>query len=148
MLSIQYAQLDDALWLGSYPQSPEDVLHLKSIGVTGVLNVQSDLDLNQRAISWEMFWKFYISQGLKAVRVPIIDFDDADLARGLPLAVTTLDEMLSDGLRVYLHCTGGLNRSPTVAIGWYVRHRQMSLEEASQSQMSQSQAAYPNCYES
>ncbi|HIA01257.1 MAG TPA: hypothetical protein EYN06_10495 [Myxococcales bacterium] len=130
MLSIQYALLEPQLWLGSYPQQPEDVLHLKTEGVSAVLNVQSDLDLDARAINWLMFWKFYVTQGIRVERVPIIDFNDDDLARCLPRAVELLDELITGGHCVYLHCTAGINRSPTVAIAWLMMRRSMPLQEA------------------
>lgn len=130
MLTVDYAAITEQLWVGSYPQSPEDVLHLKSEGVDAILNLQSDDDLNGRAINWDLFWKFYVSQGFQVKRVKIQDFEPDDLEAHLPEGVAALDELLSAGRRVYLHCTAGLNRSPTVAIAWLVTHRGMTLKEA------------------
>ena len=130
MLSLRYDALDDKLWLGSYPQQPEDVLHLKSLGITAVLSVQSNADLDERAINWDLFWRFYVRSGMESVRHPITDFDDADLLRHLSGAVDALQTLFSNGHRVYLHCTAGLNRSPTVAIGWYHVHGGMPMDEA------------------
>ena len=130
MLTINYDQIHDRLWVGSYPQQPEDVLHLKQIGVTAVMNLQSDMDLDERAVNWDLFWKFYVSQSIEIKRVPIIDFDDGELARGLPGAVTALNHLMASGYSVYLHCTAGLNRSPTVAVAWFVQYQKMSVEEA------------------
>jgi protein-tyrosine phosphatase len=130
VLSIKYAVLDPQLLLGSYPQQPEDVIYLKSEGVSAILNLQSDLDFEVRAINWDLFWKFYVSQKIRAERVPIVDFDDDDLGRLLPHAVETLEALIAEGHCVYLHCTAGVNRSPTVAIAWFMAKRSMSVEEA------------------
>jgi len=130
MLSVEYAQLLDELWVGSYPQQPEDIQHLKAEGVTAVLSVQSNPDLDARAIRWDLFERFYASQSMRVVRIPIIDFEPADLLRNLPVAVAALDRLIADGERVYVHCTAGINRSPTVCIAWMMRHRGMTLEEA------------------
>ncbi len=130
MLSISYNQILDDLWVGSYPQSPEDVLHLKSLGIDAILNLQSADDLDQRAVSWDMFWKFYVRQGFTVERVEITDFDPDDLLARLQHAVDALEQLHADGRAVYLHCTAGLNRSPTTAIAYLVQSRDMTLEDA------------------
>ena len=98
--NINFAALSDALLVGSYPQTPEDVLHLKGLGITAVLNVQSDADLAMRAIRWDLFEKFYAAQGILALRSPITDFDPDDLFEKLDFAMTTLDGLLRAGRKV------------------------------------------------
>jgi len=130
MLSVDYAQLMDDLWVGSYPQQPEDIQHLKEDGVTAVLSVQSDEDLDARAIRWDLFERFYASQSMRVVRIPIQDFEPADLLQHLPTAVAALEGLMTAGERVYVHCTAGINRSPTVCIAWLMKHRDLSLDDA------------------
>ena len=38
--------------------------------------------------------------------------------------------MRAAGRTVYVHCSIGINRSPTVVIAWLVRHGGLSLDEA------------------
>ncbi len=132
MVTLSYGTLTELLLVGSYPQSPEDVLHLESLGVRGVLNLQSDADLAERGVSWPLFWRFYTGRGIQAVRYPILDFSPAELARQLGGAVDALDRLVgpAPGRRVYLHCTAGVNRSPSVAIAWLMRRQGLSREEA------------------
>ena len=132
MISVSYAQVHDHLLVGSYPQSPEDVLHLKALGVTAVLSLQSDQDLEARAIQWDLFLRFYQRQGLEVVRVPIVDFDPDDLAQRLTEAVDALDGLIRAGHTVYLHCTAGLNRSPTTAIAWLSLQPGMDIDAATE----------------
>lgn len=127
MITLDYATITPELAVGSYPATPEDILHLQSLGYTAVLSVQSDADLDERAASWERFWRFYTSRGMTAVRVPIIDFDASDLAKNLAGAVDALDKLVKSGRRVYLHCTAGINRSPTVAIAWMMQETKQPL---------------------
>jgi protein-tyrosine phosphatase len=54
-------------------------------------------------------------------RVPVRDFDAAELRSKLPECVRNLDGLLSAGHLVYLHCTAGINRSPTVAMAFLYR---------------------------
>ncbi len=130
MLSIDFAPITDRLSVGSYPQSPEDILHLRAQGITAVLNLQSDADFNARAIRWDLLWKFYLKTGFHVVRVEIIDFRPEDLWAKLASAVEALEGLLSEDHKVYLHCTAGLNRSPSVAIAWLMRARGLGVEEA------------------
>jgi protein-tyrosine phosphatase len=48
--------------------------------------------------------------------VRIQDFDDDDLRDKLPAAVEGLSELLENGHTVLVHCSAGINRSPSVAI--------------------------------
>ena len=116
--------------MGPYPRDPAQVLSLQRSGISAVLNVQSDIDFRDRAIHWESFWKFYVARGIHVVRYPIRDFDSADLCEKLPAAVDALDQLMTGGHSVYLHCTAGVNRSPTVAIAWLVTHRGFKLDAA------------------
>ena len=42
------------------------------------------------------------------------DFDRADLKLKLPASVTALNDLVESGETVYVHCTAGVSRSPTV----------------------------------
>ncbi len=63
-------------------------------------------------------------------RVPLRDFDPVDLREQLPECVCALDQLLSAGYSVYLHCTAGTGRSPTVAIAYLHRCLDWDLDRA------------------
>ena len=130
VLTVNYDQIVDGVWVGSYPQQPEDVIHLKAEGVRAVLNLQSEHDFQARAIRWDLFWKFYVSQDIHVVRVPILDFDQSSLIENLNTAVDALHTQVEAKRPTYVHCTAGINRAPTVVISWLMRERGMALEEA------------------
>jgi protein-tyrosine phosphatase len=54
--------------------------------------------------------------GLSFAACPVTDFDRLELRRKLPQCVAKLDDLLKAGHTVYIHCTAGVNRSPTVAV--------------------------------
>ena len=121
-VSMNYHTIVDRLAVGPYPADPAQVMALKRHGITAILNVQSDADFRDRAIQWNLFWKFYVSRGIHVVRCPITDFDSSDLSAKLPGAIEALQALIVAEHSVYLHCTAGVNRSPTVAIGWLMTH--------------------------
>lgn len=109
------------LIVGPGPTELADVEQLAAAGVTALLSLQTDDDLGARGLRWPTLWQLYVARGIHAVRVPIRDFDRKDLARGIESALAALDALLAHHARVYLHCTAGLNRSPTLALAHLYR---------------------------
>jgi len=62
--------------------------------------------------------------------VPVTDFDSANLRRKLPECVVALNQMLHAGHSVYVHCTAGVSRSPTVVAAYLHWCLDWPLEEA------------------
>jgi len=121
------------LIVGSCPHDAADVDSLADkLGVTAVLCLQTDEDFDNWGIDWSEVRDRYRERGIELARVPIRDFDEVDLRCKLPEAVDVLDRLLRAGHKVYLHCTAGSGRSPSVAIAYLHRVRGMPLEEALQ----------------
>jgi len=128
---LSYADLDFGLFLGACPRSPEDVVHLADdLGVGRVLNLQTDEDLRVLGIRWPALWAAYTRAGIEVVRVPIPDLDDRALRLGLDKAVAEVVTGLKNCRPVYVHCTAGVNRSPTVAIAVLAGHLDFGFHKA------------------
>ncbi|MFO8075523.1 MAG: dual specificity protein phosphatase family protein [Egibacteraceae bacterium] len=106
----------DEIALGPYPQGRADADRLAEAGVTAVLSVQTDADLERRDLDVATLERTLRQVGLAFARVPIVDFDAADLAARLPEATARLEGLLAQGHRVYVHCTAGMGRSPAVVV--------------------------------
>ena len=117
-MDLDFDQVLPELYVGSCPTRAEEIDFLKQTGVTAVLSLQTDDDLVTWGLSWPRLADYYGKVGIEGRRVPIGDFDAEDLRRKLPAGVKALDELLSAGRTVYLHCSGGVNRSPSVAIAY------------------------------
>ena len=129
--SLKYADLDHGLFVGTCPRGPEDVLHLKhDLSMDAIVNLQTDGDIRALGIAWQFLWTALVRAGIEVVRVPIVDLDNDDLARGIGEAVEAVAERLERGARVYVHCTAGINRSPTVAIAALAGPKAMGLSAA------------------
>ena len=111
------------LFLGPNPINEVDFAQLQAMRITAILSLQSEDDVNQS--------EFLSRQSMASERAlilhnfPVVDFDRADLRRKLPDCVRVLDDLLKSREIVYLHCTAGVSRSPTVAaaflhwkLGW------------------------------
>ncbi|MBN2338809.1 MAG: dual specificity protein phosphatase family protein [Acidobacteria bacterium] len=107
--------IDDRLWVGALVQ-PEDARQLRRMGITTVVNLQTPEDLKKHGVTLKKLEKALAEAGIDLVRVPVVEFDSADLARRLPAAVEALERALAPAwARVYLHCSAGVIRSATAA---------------------------------
>lgn len=100
-------------------------------GVTGVLNVQTEIDINHRGINWPKMLDFYRENGIKAVLFQIHDFNEEDLKDKLKKGADILNQMLNDeGLQVYVHCTAGMGRAPATVLTYLCLHQGWDPDEA------------------
>ncbi|KAL2896085.1 Phosphoglucan phosphatase LSF2 chloroplastic [Bienertia sinuspersici] len=119
-LGMNYTLIHDNLIVGSQPQKPEDIDHLKSNeNVAYILNLQQDKDIDYWGIDFDSILKRCEKIGICHMRRPAKDFDPDSLRTMLPKAVSALQWAMSEGKgRVYVHCTAGLGRAPAVAIAY------------------------------
>ena len=118
------------LLIGEYP-APEDVEWLRrEHGVSAVLSLQDEADLDSKGLELTALEAAYQAQALRFDRVPIPDGDVDSLDARLDEALAVLRQLHSQGQRVYLHCNAGMNRAPTVAIAYLHTQRGMSLAAA------------------
>ncbi len=119
------------LLVGSCPQGFEDVDRLKrDYAVTAVLNLQTEDDFAYWGIAWEQLEEYYQEQGIEVRRVPVRDFDAQDLRRRLPETAQAVHELMEAGHTVLVHCSAGVNRSPSTVIAYLHWYREMDLNEA------------------
>lgn len=122
--------IPNRLWIGRFV-GPEEVRSLRHIDITTVFSLQSDEDLERYGISLKTLLKAYAEAGIELRRMLVNDFDKEDLLRNLPQCVAELEVALAPRWsRVYLHCTAGISRSPTVAAAYLIRSRGMTPKEA------------------
>ena len=127
---MDYAQILPHLFVGSYPGAIEDVAELRrECGITAILNLQTDEDICSRNIPWQALEAHYRACGIFLCRVPVRDEVTA-LREKLPECVRVLDGLLRAGYTVYLHCTAGAGRSPTVGVAYLHRCWDWNLDTA------------------
>jgi protein-tyrosine phosphatase len=104
------------LFVGPDPLEAADFEQLRSLNISGVLSLQTEDDLGDRGVGWEE--KLALGAGMIFCNVPVTDFDSLDLRRKLLECVSALERMLKAGHTVYVHCTAGVSRSPTVVAAY------------------------------
>lgn len=109
------------LFLGDHGASVSFAL-LAEAGVTHILNVKGGYRVppppyNEQLTIWA---------------APLCDFGRSDLGQSLPACVTFIDEARQSGGGCLVHCSQGVNRAPTVVMGYLVcsRHAGWTLREA------------------
>jgi protein-tyrosine phosphatase len=118
------------LYIGSAPWSREAVSALTGHHITAVLSLQTDSDLAENGLLWERIERWYSSVGMHTRRLPIRDYSPEALVEKVGEAVGVLQVLLAEGHTVYMHCSAGVNRSPTIAIAYLVEAEKLSVDEA------------------
>lgn len=122
--------INDKLIIGSRPENEGDIIQLAKLGVTGVLNLQSDSDFRYLGVVWSVIWRLHLQHGQEIQRVAISDFDPGAIIEKIPEAVEVLDALAKAHERVYLHCSAGINRSPSIGIAWLALRADMTVDDA------------------
>lgn len=131
-LGMNYTLITDNLIVGSQPQKPEDIDHLRQEqNVAYILNLQQDKDVEYWGIDLQSIVKRCQKVGIRHMRRPARDFDPDSLRSGLPKAVSSLEWAISEGKgKIFVHCTAGLGRAPAVAIAYMFWFCGMNLNTA------------------
>ena len=115
---MDYHQILPSLFVGSHPGNTEDIETLRQKGISAVLNLQTDSDMQHFKLDWDSLRTHYQACGIQLRHVPVRDFNSVDLQDRLPSCVSVLNDLISSGHIVYLHCSAGTGRSPSVAIAY------------------------------
>jgi len=128
---MHLSQILPRLFVGSCPANADDINHLKTdYAITAILSLQTDHDFDYWDLDWSRIESRCRELAIEVRRIPVRDFDGLDLRNKLASCVKTLDELLSNGHTVYIHCNVGTGRSPSVAIAYLVWKQGWNLDDA------------------
>jgi protein-tyrosine phosphatase len=115
---MDYAQVTSRLYIGSHPRSIDDVEVLQKIlAITAILNLQTNEDMAEANLNWQPLESYYKVCAVSLCRMPMKE-EQVVLREKLLECIDALGHLLAAGHTVYLHCTAGIGRSPTVAAGY------------------------------
>jgi hypothetical protein len=128
--TLSYAQILPRLFIGSHPRSIEDIERLRrEAGITAVLNIHTDDDMRAVNLDWPPLEAYYTTCPIVLRRAPMIE-EQVELRAKLCQCIEALNQLLAEDHTVYLHCTAGIGRAPTVAIGYLHTYLGWELDEA------------------
>ncbi|KAL0276391.1 UNVERIFIED_CONTAM: hypothetical protein PYX00_003979 [Menopon gallinae] len=105
------------LYLGNQ-KNAADLELLKSLGVTRVLNVTSDVP------------GYHEAEGISYRKLPASDSGQQNLKQYFEEAFDFIDEARKVGAKVLVHCQAGISRSATITIAYVMKHRLLSMVDA------------------
>ena len=118
--------LDDLL-IGAYPLDAADVWMLEWSGVQRVLNLVEDDEYRPgERLGVENALR---KSGIEEYRMGLTDYGGLP-AEELEAAVRTVNAWLDEGVRTYLHCRAGWQRSAAVAAGVVAVRHGIDIEDA------------------
>lgn len=125
--SYGFADVSRNLLVGAYPLDERDVSMLAQMGVRRVFNLTEDGEY--RDGERDEVVAAFATHGLEEWRMPLPDFG-ALPPEALETAVLTVDEWLDEGVRTYVHCRAGWQRSVAVVAGVIALRERLDIEDA------------------
>jgi protein tyrosine phosphatase (PTP) superfamily phosphohydrolase (DUF442 family) len=107
---------DVGLSFGGYPASEKDFRALDQQGVKTIINLMSDEEMNLRDLKLDQIQVNCNRNQVKYIRIPIKDQLEDGYCFELFSAAKELNRLVIPGSHVYLHCSSGVTRSPTLAL--------------------------------
>jgi protein-tyrosine phosphatase len=122
-----FADITDKLFVGAYPLDAEDVLMLEHVGIERVLNLAEDEEYpeGQREVAEDALR----DAGIEEYRRNLVDYGGLP-ADELEAAAQEVAEWLDEGVRVYLHCRAGWQRSAAIAAATLALREGIDIDEA------------------
>ena len=122
-----FADVLDSLFIGAYPLDRDDVALLERLGIRRVLNLVEEDEY--RPGERDEVLAAYQAAGIEEQRLSMTDFAGLPPSE-LETAVRTVSEWLDEGVRSYVHCRAGWQRSAAVAAGVVAVRDGIDIEEA------------------
>jgi atypical dual specificity phosphatase len=125
--SYGFADVYDHLTVGAYPLDEGDVAALADAGVQTVLNLTEDDEYRRGERS--AVTKALAAASIEERRLPLTDYGGLPPAT-LDAAVEQVGAWLDEGLRTYVHCRAGWQRSAAVAAAVVAVRAGIDIDEA------------------
>ena len=122
-----FADVLDGLLIGAYPLDRDDVGMLEWVGIERVLNLVEDEEY--RPGDREKVESALEDAGIDEYRLELTDYGGLS-ADELEIAVLEINAWLDDGIRTYLHCRAGWQRSAAIAAGVVAVRSGIDIDDA------------------
>ncbi|MEI7987843.1 MAG: dual specificity protein phosphatase [Chloroflexota bacterium] len=113
---LRYCKITPEVYVGSQFRLKGKHL-LEREGINAVVNMRKEFDDAAHDLTLEHY-----------CHLPTID-DDAPSMQALTRGVTFMQDVITGGGKIYVHCAGGVGRAPTMAAAYYISQG-MSVSDA------------------
>lgn len=103
-------QINEHIWCGATLEQ-SDIPLLGKLGIDRVVNLETYLRYHPDSLA---------SIGIDFVSIPVPDIDQPLQVRSIEAFVLAIEEVVSRGGKVYVHCTAGWQRSPALVACYLV----------------------------
>jgi dual specificity protein phosphatase-like protein len=105
-----------------------DLPRLRRAGITAVLSLQQPrIDVPLAAIER---MRAACEPRIAYRNMAVHDYDPDALIAALPDVLASLQALIGDGRIVYVHCSEGINRAPSVALAYVIHHERLDVDDA------------------
>ncbi|KAJ8023766.1 Dual specificity protein phosphatase 3 [Holothuria leucospilota] len=125
MPSHSYNEITSGLYLGSRSPALNKTL-LKKLGVTHVLNSAE----GKKFMHVDTNAEYYKDLDIKYLGLQCSDFYTTKISEHFDTAVDFIDEALSSGGKILVHCVEGYSRSSTLVIAYFMIKKGMTVQAA------------------
>jgi protein-tyrosine phosphatase len=126
-LTYGFADVYDGLLIGAYPVDDRDVEMLERVGIERVLNLVQDSEYRQRDRA--RVEAALAKAGIEEHRLALVDYGGLP-PETLEAAVAEINRWLDEGVRTYVHCRAGWQRSAAVAAGVVAVREALDIDQA------------------
>jgi len=117
-------QITDKIWLGDL-QDAQNISVLQAANIKAVLSLLENLESYFSSLIQIAYQKAQIQHTLVSMIDGGNNQDDA-----FRQAFAVLEGFQDQGLNTLVHCGAGVSRSPSVVIGWLMKHAKLTWDEA------------------
>jgi protein-tyrosine phosphatase len=122
-----FADILDDLFIGAYPTDESDVAMLGRAGVQRVLNLVEDDEYRQG--EREAVQEALAAAGIEEQRLRLVDYGGLP-ANEIETAAQEVQRWLDEGVRTYVHCRAGWQRSAAVAAAVVALRNGLDIDDA------------------
>src|SRR5690349_10997067 len=122
-----FADILDDLLIGAYPLDAADVAMLARLGVKRVMNLVEDDEYREG--EREVVQAAFAASDIEERRRNLVDYGGLP-AEEIEAAAREISDWLDEGVRTYLHCRAGWQRSAAVAAAVIAVRNGVDIDEA------------------
>lgn len=116
---MDFDSVSPSFVIGCRPGSLDDAAVVRASGATAVLNVQSPANYKTWPVDADALAIRYQELGIVEVRCAVVGVNpEVPMSHYVRVAVAELHKLVQKGHTVYVHCTGGKGRAPTVVAAY------------------------------